>query len=132
MTQLSPSDLNYEIAGSKKCLADHGINATVIATIHGIGGNNGTLIDEIGKYYDLAVNGFDKLMPLHCTTYSQYSNQTDCRTYFTNGTLIANLYGISVQYSHDNNLITDYMSIMWGGSRSSGRYYCSNLVSLDL
>jgi len=23
MTQLSPSDLNYEIAGSKKCLANH-------------------------------------------------------------------------------------------------------------
>jgi peptidoglycan/xylan/chitin deacetylase (PgdA/CDA1 family) len=32
MTHLSPNDLNYEIAGSKKCLADHGISATVIAT----------------------------------------------------------------------------------------------------
>ena len=27
MTHLSPSDLNYEIAGSKKCLTDHGINS---------------------------------------------------------------------------------------------------------
>jgi len=35
MTHLSPNDLNYEIAGSKKCLADHGINATVFATTHG-------------------------------------------------------------------------------------------------
>ena len=34
MTHLSPNDLNYEIAGSKKCLADHGINATAIATSH--------------------------------------------------------------------------------------------------
>jgi hypothetical protein len=79
-----------------------GINATVIATIHGIGGNNGTLIDEIGKYYDLAVNGFDKLMSLHCTSYGQYSNQTDCRTYFTNGTLTSvNRYSLR-EWSHNN------------------------------
>jgi peptidoglycan/xylan/chitin deacetylase (PgdA/CDA1 family) len=78
MTQLSPSDLIYEIAGSKVCLANHGINATVIATIHGVGRNNGTLMDEIGKYYNLAVNGFGKLMSLHCTGYGKYSNQTNC------------------------------------------------------
>jgi hypothetical protein len=106
MTQLSPSDLNYEIAGSKKCLANHGINATVIATIHGIGRNNGTLIDEIGKYYNLAVNGFGKLMPLHCTGYDdymeEYSNQTNCRTYFSNGTLTdVNRYSLR-EWSHNS------------------------------
>jgi hypothetical protein len=102
MTQLSPSDLNYEIAGSKKCLANHGINATVIATIHGIGRNNGTVINEIGKYYDLAVNGFGKLMPLHCTGYGKYSNQTNCRTYFSNGTLTdVNRYSLR-EWSHNN------------------------------
>jgi hypothetical protein len=106
MTQLSPSDLNYEIAGSKKCLANHGINATVIATIHGIGRNNGTLIDEIGKYYNLAINGFGKLMPLHCTGYDdymiQYSNQTNCRTYFSNGTpTFVNRYSLR-EWSHNS------------------------------
>ena len=102
MTQLSPSDLNYEIAGSKECLANHGINATVIATIHGIGRNSGTLIDEIGKYYDLAVNGFGKLMSLHCTGYGKYSNQTNCRTYFSNGTLTdVNRYSLR-EWSHNN------------------------------
>jgi hypothetical protein len=102
MTQLSPSDLNYEIAGSKECLADHGINATVIATIHGIGRNNGTLIDEIGKYYDLAVNGFGKLMSLHCTGYGKYYNQTNCRTYFSNGTLThVNRYSLR-EWSHNS------------------------------
>ena len=79
--------MKYEIAGSKKCLADHGINSTVIVTTHGYARNNGTLINEIGKYYDLVVNGFDKLMFLHCTGTAKYSNQTDCRTYFSNGTL---------------------------------------------
>ena len=106
MTQLSPSDLNYEIAGSKKCLANHGINATAIATIHGIGRNNGTLIDEIGKYYNLAVNGFGKLMPLHCTEYDdymiQYSNQTNCRTYLGDGTLTdVNRYSLR-EWSHNS------------------------------
>jgi hypothetical protein len=102
MTQLSPSDLNYEIAGSKECLDNHGINATAIATIHGIGRNNGTVIDEIGKYYHLAVNGFGKLMPLHCTGYDKHSNQTDCRTFFNNGTLTdVNRYSLR-EWSHNN------------------------------
>jgi hypothetical protein len=102
VTQLSPSDLNYEIAGSKKCLANHGINATAIATIHGIGRTNGTVIDEIGKYYDLAVNGFGKLMPLHCTGHGKYSNQTNCRTYFSNGTVTdVNRYSLR-EWSHNS------------------------------
>ena len=102
MTQLSPSDLNYEIAGSKKCLANHGINATAIATIHGIGRTNRTVIDEIGKYYDLAVNGFGKLMPLHCTGHGKYSNQTNCRTYFSNGTVTdVNRYSLR-EWSHNS------------------------------
>lgn len=104
MTHLSPSELSYEIAGSKKCLANHGINATVIATIHGIGRNNGTVINEIGKYYDLAVNGFGKLMPLHCTGYGKYSNQTNCRTYFSNGTLTdVNRYSLR-EWSHNKSI----------------------------
>ena len=102
MTHLSPSDLNHEIAGSKKCLADHGINATAFATTHGIGRDNGTLIDEIGRYYDLAVNGFGKLMLLHCTGNGKNSNQTNCRTYFSNGTLTdVNRYSLR-EWSHNS------------------------------
>ena len=85
MTHLSPSELSYEIAGSKKCLANHGINATAFATTHGNERNNATIINEISKYYDLAINGFGTLMFLHCNGYIKYSSQTDCRTYFSNG-----------------------------------------------
>src|SRR5438132_10163888 len=77
MTHLSPSDLNYEIAGSKKCLANHGINATVFATTHGTEGDNATIINQISKYYDLAVNGFGTLIFLHCNGYIKYSSQSD-------------------------------------------------------
>jgi hypothetical protein len=102
MTHLSPNDLNYEIAGSKKCLADHGINATVIATTHGHERDNATVINEIAKYYDLAVNGFGKLMFLHCNGYAKYSSQTDCRIYFSNGTLtFVNRYSIK-EWSHND------------------------------
>ncbi len=102
MTHLSPSDLNYEMAGSKKCLADHGINATAFAPTHGNERNNATIINEIAKYYDLAVNGFGKLMFLHCNGYIKYSSQTDCRTYFTNGTLtFVNRYSLR-EWSHNN------------------------------
>jgi polysaccharide deacetylase len=101
MTHLSQSDLNYEVAGSKKCLADHGINATAFATTHGNERNNATIINEIAKYYDYADNGFGSLMFLHCNRYSKYSSQTDCRTYFGNGTLtFANRYSIR-EWSHN-------------------------------
>ena len=49
MTHLSPNDLNYQIAGSKKCLADHGINAIAIATTHGNERSNETITNEIAK-----------------------------------------------------------------------------------
>src|ERR1700739_3571200 len=67
---------------------------------------NGTVIDEIGKYYNLAVNSFGKLMPLHCSGYDdymiEYSNQTNCRTYFSNGTLTdVNRYSLR-EWSHNN------------------------------
>ena len=102
MTHLSQSNLNYEVAGSKKCLADHGINSTAFATTHGDERNNATIINEIAKYYGLAVNGFGSLMFLDCNGYSKYSSQTDCRTYFDNGTLtFANRYSIR-EWSHNN------------------------------
>lgn len=102
MTHLSPSDLIYEIAGSKKCLANHGINATVFATTHGTYRDNATIINGISKYYDLAVNGFGPLMFLHCNGYIKYSSQTDCRTYFSNGTLtFVNRYSVR-EWSHNN------------------------------
>jgi hypothetical protein len=102
MTHLSPSELSYEIAGSKKCLANHGINATAFATTHGNERNNATIIDEISKYYDLTINGFGTLMFLHCNGYIKYSSQTDCRTYFSNGTLtFVNRYSLR-EWSHNN------------------------------
>ena len=102
MTTLSPAALNYEVAQSQRCLANHGINATAFATTHGDEAKNATIIKEIAKYYDLAINGFGSLMFLHCNGYTENTSQTDCRTYFKNGTLtLVNRYSI-VEWSHNN------------------------------
>jgi hypothetical protein len=55
MTQRRMTHLS--LAVSKKYLDNHVINAAVVTTR-----NNGTIINEITKYYDGAVNGFGKLM----------------------------------------------------------------------
>jgi len=101
MTDLTTNQLIYETGGSKECLAHHGINATIFATPHGNEWNNATVINAISKYYNFADNGFAPLMFLHCDGYKKFSNQTDCRTYYDNGTLtLANRYSIR-EWSHN-------------------------------
>jgi peptidoglycan/xylan/chitin deacetylase (PgdA/CDA1 family) len=96
LNKLSGADLNYEVGQSKKCFQDHGVdNVTLFATPKGIGWDNATVINAIAKYYDFAVNGYDNVMYLHCNGWEQYSSQTDCRTFFDNGTLTyANRYSL--------------------------------------
>jgi peptidoglycan/xylan/chitin deacetylase (PgdA/CDA1 family) len=103
LTNASASKLAFEIGQSKQCLTIHGINnATVFATPHGKGSDNSTVVNTIAKYYDLAINGFSNLMFLHCDGWKQYSpNQTDCRTFDSNGKLTyANRYVIR-EWSHN-------------------------------
>src|SRR5919204_3833091 len=102
LSKLSAADLNFEVAQSKKCLSDHGIkNVTIFATPHGDEWNNATIINQISKYYNFADNGFATLMFLRCDGYKNQSSQTDCRTYFDNGTLtFANRYSIR-EWSHN-------------------------------
>jgi hypothetical protein len=101
LTKLSPSGLKYEIGQSKQCLLNHGINTTLFATPKGLGVENATVVNEIAKYYDLAINGFSNLMYLKCDGWKRYSSQTDCRTFFDNGTLTyANRYSIR-EWSHN-------------------------------
>ena len=110
LTKLSISDLDFEVAESKRCLADHNINSRVFGTPYGKGWDNSTVIDTIAKYYDFAITGFSNLMYLNCDGWNkdqeeqdyQSNIQTDCRTYFDDGTLTyANRYSIR-EWSHDS------------------------------
>src|SRR5919199_589634 len=44
LSKLSAADLNFEVAQSKKCLSDHGINSTIFTTPHGDEWNNAPLM----------------------------------------------------------------------------------------
>jgi peptidoglycan/xylan/chitin deacetylase (PgdA/CDA1 family) len=107
LTKLSPSGLNYEVGQSKQCLRDHNVTTTLFATPRGIGGDNATVIKEIAKFYDFAIDGFSNLMYLKCDGWKRYSSQTDCRTFFDNGTLTyANRYSIR-EWSHNTFDLAD-------------------------
>jgi peptidoglycan/xylan/chitin deacetylase (PgdA/CDA1 family) len=111
LTTLSASELDFEVGQSKKCLADHNIDARVFGTPYGKGWDNPTVIDTIAKYYDFAITGFSKLMYLNCDGWNEQeeeengyksNTQTDCRTYSDDGTLTyANRYSVK-EWSHSN------------------------------
>jgi peptidoglycan/xylan/chitin deacetylase (PgdA/CDA1 family) len=101
VTDLSASALEFEVGQSKQCLLNHGVDAIAFATPHGEGSKNATVVNAIGKYYDLAINGFSNLMFLHCDGWKQNSTQTDCRTFDDAGNVTyANKYVIR-EWSHN-------------------------------
>lgn len=97
LTHLSRNALEYEIGRSKECLLDNGINSTIFANAYSTGWDNVTVVEVIARYYAMARNGFEPLTYLKCDGWRYISNQTDCRTYYDNGTLTyANRYSIRV------------------------------------
>ena len=133
LTTLSPSELEFEVGQSKKCLADHNIDARVFGTPYGAGWDNSTVIDTISKYYDFAITGFSKQMYLNCDGWNEQEGeeeaengynsnvQTDCRTYFDDGTLTsANRYSIrewshdsaNEDYDNDNEMYQEFVNVV--------------------
>lgn len=90
----SPNLLVYEIGGSKQCLANHGVNATIFGYPLNLGSDNPSIVNVVAKYYNLARSGSAPLMFLNCKGYVKHS-QNDCRTYSPDGKLAyANRYDI--------------------------------------
>lgn len=103
LDNLTQRQLEFEIGGSKQCLANHGYNATIFAYPYNEGANNPNVVKTVAKYYDLARTGTEPLMFLNC----QGDSQTDCRTYTPDGKLTyANRYLIR-SLSFDVNEIND-------------------------
>jgi polysaccharide deacetylase len=111
LNHLSPQELEFEVSQSKQCLANHGINTTFFAVPKNLANDNATVINTIAKYYTLAINGHSNLMYLHCNGGEQDSIQTNCRTYFDNGTLTPeNRYSVdewSMQHLGHGNSFND-------------------------
>jgi peptidoglycan/xylan/chitin deacetylase (PgdA/CDA1 family) len=94
LNHLSANALNFEIAGSKQCLANHGYNTMSFAYPYDEGADNVTVVNTVAKYYDLARTGSEPLMFLNCNGFKNHP-QTDCKTYLPDGKLTyANSYAI--------------------------------------
>ena len=106
LDNLTQSQLEFEVGGSKQCLANHGYNATIFAYPYNEGANNPNVVKTVAKYYDLARTGTEPLMFLNCQGFKGDS-QTDCRTFTSDGKLTyANRYLIR-SLSFDVNEIKD-------------------------
>ena len=83
---LKQDRLDYEVGGSKDCLASHGYNSTIFAYPYNSGSNDPDVVTTVGKYYDIGRSGTAPLMFLNCIGFKK-SPQTDCRTYGPDGEL---------------------------------------------
>lgn len=94
LSTMSQQQLEYQIGGSKQCLASHGYNATIFAYPYDDGSENKTVVDTVARYYNIARSGFEPLMFLDCKGFHN-STQTDCKTFTSTGKLnYANRYAI--------------------------------------
>ena len=96
LDKMSTNALIYEIAGSKQCLASHGIDSTIFGYPFNLGSNMPSVVDIVSKYYNFARTGTYPLMSLNCNGFANIKpQQTDCRTYLPDGKLtFANRYDI--------------------------------------
>jgi Polysaccharide deacetylase len=89
---LDQKQLEYQIGGSRQCLANHGYNSTIFAYPYNIGPNNPSVVRIVAKYYNIGRSGTASLMFLNCNGFRN-DPQTDCRTYGHGGKLnYANRY----------------------------------------
>jgi peptidoglycan/xylan/chitin deacetylase (PgdA/CDA1 family) len=121
LNTLSQNLLDFEIGGSKQCLASHGYNSTIFAYPYNEGSNNPIVVNTVAKYYDMARSGAAPLMFLDCNGFVKHP-QADCRTYTPDGKLTyANRYAmkslsfdkIEIEDSFDNaTMFSDFVKIV--------------------
>jgi peptidoglycan/xylan/chitin deacetylase (PgdA/CDA1 family) len=92
LNALNQSQLDYQIGGSKQCLASHGYNSTIFAYPYNSGSNDSAVVSTVAKYYSIGRSGTQPLMFLNCNGFKKHP-QIDCRTYGSDGKLnYANRY----------------------------------------
>ncbi|MGC2575228.1 MAG: polysaccharide deacetylase family protein [Candidatus Nitrosopolaris sp.] len=121
LSGLKQDRLDYEIGGSKQCLASHGYNSTIFAYPYNSGSNDPDVVTTVGKYYDIGRSGTAPLMFLNCIGFKK-SQQSDCRTYGPDGELnYATRYTarslsfdiVEIKYSFDDNKVfSDFVEIV--------------------
>ena len=118
---LNQNELDYEIGGSKQCLASHRYNSTIFAYPYNSGSNDPAAVNTVAKYYNIGRSGTAPLMFLNCNGFKKHP-QTDCATYGPNGELnYASRYAarslsldiVEIKDSFNNTKIfSDYVKIV--------------------
>ena len=121
LNTLNQKDLDYEIGGSKQCLASHRYNSTIFAYPHDSGSNDPAVVKTVAKYYNIGRPGMAPFLFLNCNGFRNHP-QTDCRTYGPNGELnYANRYAarslsfdlVEIKDSFNNTKIfSDFVKIV--------------------
>ena len=109
LEKLSKKGVSYEVAQSKKCFEDHGINVTSFAYPFNEGSSDKKVINIIAKHYDLARTASSPITFLRCDGLKEQSNQDDClQANKKDGLTYVNRYSIR-GWSHDmSRLVNAY------------------------
>ena len=96
LDMLNQNQLDFQIGGSKQCLASHGYNSTIFAYPYNSGSNDPTVVRTVARYYNIGRSGTEPLMFLNCNGFRNHP-QADCRTYGSDGELN---YGVTGMFAH--------------------------------
>ena len=109
LSNLSKKHIEYEVGQSKKCLGDHGIEATSFAYPFNDGSNEKKVFEIVSKYYDLARIGNNPLTYLSCDGLRVPSVERDCKTYTnTHYITYANKFTISGWSQDFSRMVNSY------------------------
>lgn len=109
LSNLSKKHIEYEVGQSKKCLEDHGIEATSFAYPFNDGSNEKKVFQIVSKYYDLARIGNNPLTYLSCDGLKVPSVERDCKTYTnTHYITYANKFTISGWSQDFSRMVNSY------------------------
>lgn len=73
---LSFEQLEHEIAESKECLEDYGLEPTFFQIPNNRGANNSTVLKMVSRYFDFALSGHSRLMFLNCDGWVNHGFRT--------------------------------------------------------
>jgi peptidoglycan/xylan/chitin deacetylase (PgdA/CDA1 family) len=107
LSNLSKKDIKYEVGHSKKCLHDHGIEATSFAYPFNDGSNNEKIVKIVSKYYESARTANNPITFLGCDGLKDESIRNDCRTYSNMHHLTYAIRGWSHDFSRMVNSYDD-------------------------
>jgi peptidoglycan/xylan/chitin deacetylase (PgdA/CDA1 family) len=137
LNTLNQNQLDYQIGGSKQCLASHGYNSTIFAYPYNSGSNDSAVVSTVAKYYNIGRSGTQLLMFLECDGFRKHP-QNDCRTYGPDGRLNYEARSLSFDVVeikdsfNDTKIFSDFVKLVnsQGNYNQDGKINAIPLITL--